>query len=69
MTEHYDCEMREYECEFYKVLAPVGSCLFCDHCRDVFWDYSNGPYLFLCDVGADTTEGAYGRCQGFKENA
>lgn len=24
-------------------------CLFCKHCSDVLWDYTNGPYMFFCD--------------------
>ena len=33
-------------------------CLFCDHCTDIFWDYTNGPYMIFCDLGEET----------FKEN-
>ena len=59
--------MRLYECEFYRVMAPARSCLFCEHCMDVFWDYTNGPYMFFCDAGDDTTDGAMGRCDEFRE--
>lgn len=59
--------MRVYECEYYKVVAPDTSCLFCSHCSDVFWDFTHGPYKFFCDVDADTKEGAWGRCNSFNE--
>lgn len=49
--------MRVYECEYYKVTAPDTCCLFCSHCTDVFWDFTHGPYMFFCDVDADTEEG------------
>lgn len=26
-------------------------CLFCKHCTDIFWDATNGPYMFVCDKG------------------
>lgn len=28
------------------VPMPDKHCVFCSHCSDVFYDYSNGPYLF-----------------------
>ena len=41
---------REYELEpGFKVGAHKRSCLFCRHCSDVWWDHTNGPYMFLCD--------------------
>ena len=60
-------EMRRYECEYYSVDAPARSCLFSAHCTDVFWDYSNGPYMFLCDADADVERGAVGECSVFAE--
>lgn len=59
--------LKVYECDYYKVLVPDVSCLFCSHCTDVFWDFTHGPYMFICDVGADTEEGAQGRCNRFDE--
>ena len=61
-------ELRKYECEYYTVMAPPTCCLFCDHCTDVFWDFSVGPYMFLCDLGMNTGKGARGECAGFKED-
>lgn len=47
--------------------APEKSCLFCDHMTDVFWDYTNGPYCFICDIKRDTSAGYCGECPHFKE--
>lgn len=30
-------------------------CAICQHCTDYFWDYSNGPYLFLCELSKDNS--------------
>lgn len=62
-----DKELRVYECEYYSVKAPSTCCLFCAFCSDVFFDYTNGPYMFLCDMGADTEIGVTGKCQLFVE--
>lgn len=64
-----------YECEYYSVEAPPTSCFFCKHLTDVFWDYTNGPYLFFCDVDHDvdgncldkTESGLIGQCREFEE--
>ena len=58
---------RIYECEYYKVSAPDKSCLFCKHCTDVFWDFTNGPYLFFCNKRCNTDLGALGKCERFFE--
>jgi hypothetical protein len=60
-------EMRRYECDFYTVMAPDRSCLFCDRCTDVFWDFTHGPYMFVCSAGADTSFGVRGDCPSFSE--
>ena len=44
-------KMKLYESENFKCYAPEDHCLFCDKCKDLFWDYTNGPYLFFCDDG------------------
>ena len=32
------------------VKAPEKSCFFCRHMSDIFYDYSNGPYMALCNA-------------------
>ncbi len=59
--------MREYKCEFYRVMAPVRSCLFCEHCTDVIFDYTHGPYMFTCVADCDTGIGMNGACESFSE--
>ena len=34
-----------------RVGAHKKSCLFCSHCSDVVWDFTNGPYMITCDLG------------------
>lgn len=49
----------EYKC-------PDTACVFCDHCTDIFYDYTNGPYLMFCEVpGHDCHDGA--GCEYFIE--
>ena len=31
-------------------------CVFCDHCTDVWWDYSHLIYGINCDIGGDPNE-------------
>lgn len=39
-------------------------CVFCEHCTDVFWDYSNLIYMLFCELEKDP----YKRpCKDFKE--
>lgn len=54
---------KEFECENGKTyLLPENHCAFCKHCPDIFFDYTNGPYLFICDLGKE-----YETCNSFKE--
>ena len=55
--------MKEYKCEYYSVMVPERSCFFCQHCTDIFFDYTHGPYLLLC-----TANGLKGKCNLFKED-
>lgn len=60
-----------YDAKFYQVKAHCRSCFFCDHCTDIFWDFSNGPYMFLCDKNMFDMEaikkGIIGKCKSFEE--
>lgn len=64
--------MREYKCHDpigpgVVVRAPETCCLFCDHCYDVWWDYSHGPYAMFCSIHTDPfdMEGPQGKCPDF----
>ena len=40
-------------------------CVFCDHCTDIFWDYTNLIYGIVCSKDHDTNaEG----CEYFRED-
>jgi len=60
-----------YECEYYKCDAHPRGCLFCKHCTDVWFDYTNGPYMFLCDKhegeNDPTQQGIRGKCKMFEK--
>lgn len=60
-------DLREYRCAEYTVTAPSRCCLFCGSCTDVFWDYTHGPYGFVCDLDMDIERGVMGECDGFTE--
>lgn len=55
--------------------AHKHSCLFCDHCSDIFWDYSNGIYAIRCAKNWDSANEEYlqiklsfrGKCDFFRE--
>ena len=43
--------MNEYifECENGSVYACAPPCcLICKKCTDIYWDYTNGPYMCMC---------------------
>lgn len=56
--------------------CPAESCVFCDHCTDIYYDYSNGPYMFACELDKDksaddnfqTEKGVIGKCEYFIES-
>lgn len=63
-----------FECENGKTYgAHKRSCLFCKHCTDIFYDYTNGPYMFICgfECDLDMEEAKYksfkGLCPKFEE--
>ena len=47
------------------VSLPDKCCAFCSHCSDVFYDYSNGPYLYLCTKDNDTNQ--WNTCTDFDD--
>lgn len=40
------------------------ACVFCDHCTDIFWDYSNGIYATCCELCKEQIDG---KCDCFIE--
>lgn len=55
----------------FRILALPNTCFFCEKCADIFWDYSNGPYMFICDKEQITKEklvikGLIGKCKYFE---
>ena len=61
-----------YECDEYKCDAHPRGCFFCKHNTDVFWDYTNGPYMIICELQKENdqdmpTFGCYGECKHFEE--
>ncbi len=56
--------MRKYFLE--DILHPNGGvtinvkydedCVFCEHCTDIWWDYTNLIYMIHCEDGHDTWE-------------
>lgn len=39
-----------YKCGPFNYNLPDSSCVFCRH-SDIFWDYTHGIYMVLCDKG------------------
>lgn len=61
---------KEFKGEGYTVLAHPRSCFFCRHCTDIFYDYTNGPYMFICDIDSTSAQiesGLRGECGDFEE--
>ncbi len=61
----------------FAIWAPERSCCFCKNCSDYVWDYTNGPYMFFCDIANDgkdrdqitlTEKGCIGKCEFFEED-
>ena len=44
----------------HRYLTPEKFCAYCKHCSDIIWDFSNGPYLFMCDKDFDYDEDCNG---------
>lgn len=48
--------------------VPYRSCFFCKKCTDIWWDYSNGPYMTYCEEVEDTDYGAVGQCEYYEDD-
>lgn len=52
-----DTRNRLFKCDNGKTyVAYYGGCLACEHCTDIFWDYTNGPYAFVCELNKECKE-------------
>lgn len=59
-----ETELKPFECDNGRVyLFPENHCAFCDNCTDLYFDYTNGPYMFLCNLGCED----YKTCKNFKQ--
>lgn len=47
--------------------APDKSCCFCKHCTDIFYDFTHGPYLFMCELDCDAEKAFENKCANFEE--
>ena len=55
---------KPFECANGKsYMFPEKHCVFCEHCTDIWYDYTNGPYMFLCTKNCD----GYETCNSFEE--
>ena len=59
--------MRIFKCDNgFDYKCSDHACVFCDHCSEIFYDYTHGPYLILCDIPEhDCHDGA--GCELFTE--
>ena len=46
------------------MFLPINACVFCKHCSDFFYDYTNGPYLIACDI-ENHPDNSNGTCELF----
>lgn len=57
-------ELKEFRCANGLIYHfSKNHCVFCEHCTNLFWDYTNGPYMFLCELECD----GYKTCGKFEE--
>ena len=68
MLKDIEENKKVYKCKEYEVVAHKHSCFFCKNCTDIFYDYTHGPYMFLCIEGQETTNGLKGKCCSFMED-
>ena len=60
--------MSEFKCANGAVyIIPDKSCVTCKHCTDVLWDFTNGPYCFICNEDHPNADGMNGDCKFWEE--
>lgn len=58
--------MKEFKCANGKTYeVPDNHCLFCEHCTDILYDYTHGPYMCMCELNYETA--GDGSCKHFIE--
>lgn len=61
-------KLKEFQCQDgllkgRKYKLPSTACVFCNHCTDLFWDFSHGIYALFCDKDIDYRS-IYGNVKG-----
>ena len=41
---------KPYVCGNRRYWLPPDNCVFCEHCTDIFWDYTHGMYTYFCEL-------------------
>ena len=60
--------MKEFKCDDgHTYICKDNSCLVCNKCSDIFWDYTSGPYMVICSEDHDISKGAQGQCKFYEE--
>lgn len=58
--------MKKFKCDNGNVyICKDRTCLVCANCTDIFWDYTNGPYMVICKIRDDIC--ADGTCTDYME--
>ena len=42
-------------------------CIFCDHCIDIYWSFTYGPYCVVCEMPEHQGREQHHGCKDFKE--
>lgn len=64
IEEYLKGRERPFKCDNGKIyMFQEDHCAFCNNCTDIYYDYTNGPHLFLCNKGYDD----YKTCGSFEE--
>lgn len=58
-----------FECEngkVYGISYDKKCCLICKHCTDLFYDYTNGPYMCFCKFQNKSCDDFGDNCNQFE---
>lgn len=49
MAQNEQYQVKHFQCDSGRIYElPSEACVFCEHCTDIFWDYSHGIYMLIC---------------------